>query len=49
MLLRSGDRALAAAHEATDHAIKASDDRIGDTDIVHARDDVQPTSPTAAS
>jgi hypothetical protein len=26
------------------HAIKAGDDRIGDTDMVHARDDVQLTS-----
>ena len=44
-LLQGGDRALEAARAATDHAVEAGDDRIGDAEIVQALDRVQLVSP----
>jgi 2-keto-4-pentenoate hydratase/2-oxohepta-3-ene-1,7-dioic acid hydratase in catechol pathway len=44
-LLRGGEHALETARETTAHALGAGDDRIGDTEIVHALDDVQLVSP----
>ena len=44
-LLRGGERALETAREATDHAIGAGDDRVGESEIVHALEGVQLVSP----
>jgi 2-keto-4-pentenoate hydratase/2-oxohepta-3-ene-1,7-dioic acid hydratase in catechol pathway len=44
-VIRSGEGAIDAAREATDHAIQAGNDRSGDDVVVHALDDVQLLSP----
>jgi 2-keto-4-pentenoate hydratase/2-oxohepta-3-ene-1,7-dioic acid hydratase in catechol pathway len=44
-LIRAGEKALEAARAATDHAVEAGYDRVGDAGIVHPSADVQLVSP----